>query len=499
MKKIAITAFWEFRRFILHMRFWVYTLIVPVAAAAVLLLPTYYYQHQQQDGNQVIGCVSLDTTDICQQLSNRLVLDWDTPDINQNILLEPIPPDTTEMLQMDMLELQALKSAWDSLQAAYQTIQKRREYLFGRPESGTKNRLLKESYDELIATREQLDITAESYADLKSRVETSLQEQTIRKADSLLAENRIGGYLLIKPDQFANGIVEYYTRMPRATGNLQVLEHALQVVLVEQRMRQFNFQPEQIYDVLHPVVIQEFVPEAVADYTFTVREIYLYPGFALLLLLLSLITSGGFVGTSVFFDQKNRLGELWQFDAGRTILLIGKFTGLWLLGAFQLILWGTAVYFFISLRLLNSFALPFFTWQFVQWLFAAFSIAFWMVAGWYAVAAMLSKDRSQWQQLTLCVHGLVLLPLLVSPYLLMAPGGLVARFLSFLPPFTPTFFLFRVVFATPPQIDFIIAGVIMFLVISISLMMLVRFQSGAIIELAKPHIWHRFTAMWQLR
>lgn len=310
MKKSFVIAFWEFRRFLLHTRFWVYTLLVPLVAAAALFLPTYYYQHQQRNTSLVIGCVSLDSTDICQQLSDRLVLDWDTPGISRNILLEPILPDTTELLRMDLLELQALKSALDSLQAAYQTIQKRREYLFGRPESGTKNRLLKESYDELIATREQLDVTEESYTDLKRRVEALLREQTLHKADSLLAENRIGGYLLLKPDRFASGIVEYFTRAPHTSGNLQMLEHALQVVSVEQRMRQYNFQTEQIYDVLHPVVIKEVLSEAVVNYAFTAREIYLYPGFALLLLLLSLITTGGFVGTSIFLDKKKSTGGI---------------------------------------------------------------------------------------------------------------------------------------------------------------------------------------------
>lgn len=499
MKKIAIIAFWEFRRFLLHTRFWVYTLLVPLVAAAVLFLPTYYYQHQQRDANQVVGCVSLDSTDICQQLSDRLVLDWDTPGISQNILLEPILPDTTEMLRMDLLELQALKSALDSLQSAYETIQKRREYLFGRPESGTKNRLLKESYDELIATREQLDITMESYTDSKHRVEAVLREQILHKADSLLAENRIGGYLLIKPDQFANGVVEYYTRMPHTSGNLQMLEHALQVVLVEQRMRQFNFQQEQIYDVLHPVVIKEVVSEAIVNYVFTAREIYLYPGFGLLLLLLSLITTGGFVGTTIFYDKKNQLGELWQLDAGRGVLLLGKFTGLWLLGVFQLLLWGSAVYFLMALGMLHRFSLPFFTGEFVQRAAVAFSVAFWMVAGWYALAAMLAKNRFQWQQYASGIHALVLLPLLASPYLLIAPGGLVARFLSFLPPFTPTFLLFRTTFAAPPHIDYVIAAVVMVLTISLWLMLLLRLQPATITDVSEPRIWQRLSTMWQLR
>ena len=499
MKKSFVIAFWEFRRFLLHTRFWVYTLLVPLVAAAALFLPTYYYQHQQQNTNLVIGCVSLDSTDICQQLSDRLVLDWDTPGISRNILLEPILPDTTELLRMDLLELQALKSALDSLQAAYQTIQKRREYLFGRPEAGTKNRLLKESYDELIATREQLDVTEESYTDLKRRVEALLREQTLHKADSLLAENRIGGYLLLKPDRFASGIVEYFTRAPHTSGNLQMLEHALQVVSVEQRMRQYNFQTEQIYDVLHPVVIKEVLSEAVVNYAFTAREIYLYPGFALLLLLLSLITTGGFVGTSIFLDKKNRLAELWQFDAGRATALLGKFIGLWLLGVFQLLLWGAVVYFLMALGMVHRYSLPFFTADFVRWALVAYSVAFWMIAGWYALAATLAKSYSQWQQYALSIHALVCLPLLASPYLLLAPGGLVARFLSFLPPFTPTFMLFRNIFAAPPQVDYVIAAVAMLLSIGFGLMMLIRLQPATIAEIAKPRIRQRFASMWQLR
>ncbi|RMH93712.1 MAG: hypothetical protein D6681_13545, partial [Calditrichaeota bacterium] len=204
MKRFWAIVGWEFSTHLKSRRFILMTLLGPLAVLGLILLPYYYINHQTNTQAR-IGCVEFDSTLYFPQISEQLAA---IDEGRASILLIPISADTTAELRQEITALQQMKNEVDSLEEALNKIKERRQYLFQRPASQTRRRLLEQSYEQLRTTREAKDLAQINYERMKTHLDSLLRAAVIMKADSMLLREEIEGYLLIEHEDFAQGRVE---------------------------------------------------------------------------------------------------------------------------------------------------------------------------------------------------------------------------------------------------------------------------------------------------
>ncbi len=459
MKRILVIAGWEFIQHLLSRSFWLLTLVAPLVFSAIVLIPAFQYQHSQTQQNQVIGCVAIDdSVGYCQRLAERLLGNPGPNEAAPAIFLEPILPDTTPDIQIDFLERDALRLSLDSLNEAYNKIQERRKYLFNRPESGTKTRLLAESYQELISTREQRDLSEIAFRQLNARLDTLVKKSALHNADSLLRINRIAGYVVIEPEKFSRGEVDFHAKQGLSFLRSKPLEQALQVMLVEERMRQQGVEISKIQELLQPVNIREILLEGNSRLEFNFISNYFAPVVVVIFLLIAIFTASRLLFNTMVAEKYQRTIETLIASTNTFQIIAGKVSGIGLLGLVQILVWMGVTWIlmffdmispdrFLFLTLENAGIFTFY--YFLGYLF--FGSILFGIGAFY-------PDEISARHASQVVTLLMIVPVVFFAYVIFAPNSMLVRLLSFLPMFSPAFMVLRTPLTEVPSLDYYITG-----------------------------------------
>lgn len=474
MKGFFLVTVWEFWRHLRSRKFLLATFVSPLIFAAILIIPSMYYEQSQVSREQIIGCVELDSTSYSQLLSERLSSQLDAAGSFPRVLLEPILPDTTPEMRHDFLKLETVKVLFDSLEEEYNKIKERRKYHFQRPDSPTKQKLLSESYNEMISTRELRDLAEIDYNRQRSAIDSMVEKAVLNKADSLLKSKRIAGYILVNARTFKEGVVEFHAGQPINFLRIQPLEHALQVMLVEERMQVEGITVSKIQELLKPIIIQELLVEGTTKHEFKFIVTYLPPVMAVLLLFIAIFTSGGFLLSSITSEKSKHVLELLLSSAHPAQLIAGKIIGLGFLGIFQVLLWMLIALLLILVRIIPADDIVFLTFENAGLFLFYFSLGYLLSASVFVGAGALSSlDRSS-HSLTQIIRILSVSPIALIILVLISPDSMLVRFLSFIPFLTPAFMVLRTPLGQPPLIDYYISSGIMVVTILLCLFVSAR-------------------------
>ncbi len=479
MRKFWVIAVWEFMKHLRSRNFLLATFISPLIFAGIVLIPSIYYEKSQASQNQVIGCVELDTTSYCQMISEQLAELYQHNDLHPRVLIEPIFPDTSTALRDDFFRLDTTRQRLDSLNEAYNKVKERRKYIFQRPASRNRTLQLSRSYEEMIRTRENRDLTEIEYNRLKMSLDSLLTEAVIKKADSLVEVKHVSGYLLIQPDRFREGEVEFHSRQPRSFLRLQFLEQAIQAVLIKQRMRQEGLSITQIQEYLRPIQIMEFLSEGKIKREFNFRITYLAPIVVVLFLFISIFTSSGYLFSSVIQEKSGKVVEPLLASVRTYQLLGGKLAGLGVLGLLQIFIWIAIVMLFVFTDIIPVKEYPFLNVHNAGIFILYFILGYLFFASIFAGVGSLSSSEQDAHNLTQVMRILSIFPIALVILVLLSPDSLLVRILSFIPFLTPTFMVLRTPLGEPPLVDYYISSGIMLF----SIIVLILF-SGRIYRLA---------------
>lgn len=465
MKRFFLVTIWEFWRHLLSRKFWLATFVTPLISAGIVLIPSIYYEQSQASQEQIIGCVELDSTSYSQLLSERLAGMLDSNHSYPRVLLEPILPDTTMNMREDFRQLDSSRTVLDSLNEAYNKIKERRKYHFQRPDSNTKQRLLTESYEEMISTRELRDLAEIEYNRLQAKIDSVVESSVLVKADSLLESKRIAGYILINTRTFREGIVEFHSTQPINFLRIQPLEHALQVMLVEERMREEGITVSKIQELLKPIEIQELLVEGSTKHEFKFMATYLAPTIAVIFLFIAIFTSSGFLFSSVTYEKSKHILELLISSVNTTQLISGKITGLGLLGIVQVLIWMFLTLMLILIRVIPAEDITILTFENAGLFLMYFVLGYLLSASVFIGVASLSSIEKGPHHFTQIIRILSVSPIALVVLVLLAPNSMLVRFLSFIPFLTPTFMILRTPLGQPPLVDYYVSSVIMVITI----------------------------------
>ena len=480
MRRAAVTALWELRRNLVRRAFLWSTLLTPALLAVLVLMPTWFYHHSQANRDLVIGMVEMDTTGYFQDLSERISATR-LPQGGSTILLEPILLDTTWSLRRDFVQLDTLQNRIDSLDERLNTIKERRNYVFQRPASETRTRRLAESYQEMRETREQRDFAEIEFSRIKTRLDTLVRHTLLERADSHLRVERLDGYLLIHPDTFSDGMVEFHSQHPINFLRLALLRDALQVTLVEERMAGEGITVEKIQEMLEPIVIQEYLLEGTHRHEFRLLVTYLVPVLVVLFLLTAQMTATGLLMRSLSRDKSERTSGFLQASAAPWELIAGKVAGIGVLGLLQIAVWMALFLLAAAVGLVPLKEIGFFTPVYAGLFVLYFLLGYLLFGAFYGMTAVLTPHHRAGHPLKRIMHGLAVLPVLFMFIVLLTPDSLLTRFLSFVPILTPAFMMLRIPLSHPPVIDLLVSAGIMVLLIIIGWFVAARlYRAGAV-------------------
>ncbi|HYE60669.1 MAG TPA: ABC transporter permease [Phycisphaerales bacterium] len=173
---------------------------------------------------------------------------------------------------------------------------------------------------------------------------------------------------------------------------------------------------------------------------------YLLPMGFMMLLWVSVFTSGQFLMTSTIEEKSNRIMEVLLSAVSPMQLMTGKIVGQ--MGAGLLIMTVYSGFGIASLLLFNRGDLL--EGASFGFLVAFFFIAFFTIAAMMAAVGSAVTDIHEAQALMMPIMLVVMIPMLLMMPIISAPSGMMATVMSFVPPISPFVMVLRMSSSQPP-------------------------------------------------
>jgi ABC-2 type transport system permease protein len=409
-----------------------------------------------------------------------------------------VKTDTSTGMKSRFKNLRFLKLELDSLEDEYNTVKERRKYTFQKPKTASREALLKNTYEELIQTREALDLAKLEHQRAKHLTDSLWRVAIVRHADELLISLQLEGYLLINPEEFAEGAVEFHSLLPSNFLDVDPLKQAVRVVIVEQRLKQENLRVDKIQEWLSPVIFREIHQQGSEKEEFDFLINYLGPIIVVFFLFISIFTSSGFLFSGVLKEKTNRVIELLLSSVNHNQLVAGKIFGLGLLGVFQIMIWYGITLILIVSDLLNVSEIGFLSLKNAGLFLLYFILGYLYFASIFVGIGSLFSNEEDAHHLNQFMRMLSILPIVLAILVLETPNSLLVRVLSFIPPLTPTFMILRTPLGNPPPMDYYLSIGIMLVSILISIYFAGKlFQVGSLLYGKKPGFKEIFSILFR--
>lgn len=254
------------------------------------------------------------------------------------------------------------------------------------------------------------------------------------------------------------------------------LEQMLQPAFTQYRLQVSGISPQDFASILTPTSVQMFSVSGEKDDPFA----FAIPLLTGMLLLIAILFSGQVLMQSVIKEKRNRIIEILLSSLSATELLAGKILAFGALTLIQVGIWlgvGVAV----ASRFVDLSAIGL-DYSLVLQSLPFFLLGYLLLATLFAAMAATMKDAESGSQ----AHGLVImipmLPLMLSAPLVMAPNGIFARVLSFIPIFTPATMLLRIGVTNVPLWELIATSVILLISTFFFLRIGARIYQGSLLK-----------------
>lgn len=262
----------------------------------------------------------------------------------------------------------------------------------------------------------------------------------------------LDGYLELPADAVAAGSASYYGRNVSNRFDLDVMERAVNDVLVGRRMVAAGLDPARVRELTHGLDLRKIRVSAAGE-----REergtALLMPVVMMMILYVGILMWGQQIMTSVIEEKNNRVVEVMAAGVAPTTLLAGKLLGVGAAGLTQFLVWSLSL---VALSLggagasIGEFPIPEVTPLLLVSFVLFFVLGFTLYAALYAAVGSAVNTVQEAQNLLFPV----MLPLIAAavffPTVLEAPDGPLALTLSLVPFFSPLIMFMRVAVQTPP-------------------------------------------------
>lgn len=292
--------------------------------------------------------------------------------------------------------------------------------------------------DRFVVTHEA--ITAE-------RIEARQQE-----LNQEIKADKLGGYVVLSPDVLESGKVAQRAKNPNDFAVIGRIRSALKQALIEERMTRVGISPAKVAEVSKDIEIN-FINDQGERETPMVKWAL---SFAMgIMLYISILVYGLYVMRGVMEEKQSRIIEVLLSSVKPFHLMLGKVTGIGLVSLTQVSIWVGSLFLITSIAAGQAIALggatiPRIPLSLIIFMLIFLVLGYFLYSTFYAMVGAMVSSEEDGQQAQMPITLLLVLPYILSSFVLSKPDGAIATVLSMIPFFSPILMFMRITVQQPP-------------------------------------------------
>ena len=445
MRNLIRIAIWEFNTRFKSKSFIFSTFVMPIMFSLFIILPLFLITYDSNVITKLIGIINLDqNNEIVETIQNHLNKNYRLDDYSPEYIILPISVENSKHYKTALENFNKVAHRKDSISKAYTDIKNLRARYFRRQDLQYKQYLLKKTYEEMIAIREDKDLIEIEYDNYKTQLDSVYESEARNSADSLLMQQIINAYLVLPEDIHTYGFIEYHSLNPGNLLESERIEKVINEVIIPSRLTNSNIDADQISMWFEPVKLKKF-----QLYNKSPKEWDFYIEFygsviGVVLLFMAIFTSGGFLFTSILQEKTNRVIEVLLSYANSKQIMAGKIFGLGFLGLLQVLIWLGITALFVIFNLFGAGSITFLSTGNALYFLLYFSLGYMLYASIFITIGSVFSSEQEAQQVNLILRTVAIIPVLLVFYFLKEPDSVIIRYLSYIPLLTPYFMIMKI-------------------------------------------------------
>lgn len=307
---------------------------------------------------------------------------------------------------------------------------------------------------------------------------------TIDSMSTLVLQKTLHGFIYlekINPDSFA---VTYHAENILSIRDLTRLEKKINQVITNSKLSELNIDPEIVNKLSKNYPLNTVKITSKGKEHFETEKAFLGGFFFSMILMISLITSGGLLVRSIVEEKSNRVIEILLSSCSAQDLMTGKIIGLSALGLTQIIVW-----LLVIISLAGPFALQYFKIENLVWSFVYFFLGYVLYTSIFVGIGSIGNTEQESQSIMNFVSLLLILPVMLTFQILENSNSIFIRILSYFPLTTTPMMTIRVNFFEISLTEKFVTILILIASIILSIKISSKIFRVAILSYGKfPHI-----------
>lgn len=318
--------------------------------------------------------------------------------------------------------------------------------------------------------------TADRFEVSREAIATNQLDQRVQELNQEITANKLGGYVILREEVLDNGEIEQRAKNPNDFAVIGRIRSALKQAVIEERMRRAGISPEKVAEVSKDISIN-FINDRGEQEAPLAKWVL---SFAMgIILYISILVYGLYVMRGVMEEKQSRIIEVLLSSVKPFQLMLGKVTGIGLVSLTQVSIWVGSMFVISSVAAAQAlafgdFKIPRIPISMVIFMLVYLVLGYFLYSTLYAMVGAMVSSEEDGQQMQMPITLLLVLPYLLSSFVLSKPDGTIAMVLSLIPFFSPILMFMRITVQQPPWWQ-----------IALSLVLLVGTIFGAIWVAAK--------------
>jgi ABC-2 type transport system permease protein len=444
IKTIFYISRWEFTTRFRTKSFLFSTFILPLVFSILITLPVYFITYDEQVSTKLIGFINLSKTRMVDTLQRHLNQNYTLENGSPEYIVLPVSVENSPDYRRALSELMEVEARKDSITGEYNRIKNLRASYYNNRALKNKDYLLQTSYNEMISTREAKDLVEIEYENYRVHLDSVYNREARAAADSLLLKNVLNAYVVMRPDVFDDGYVEYHSLV---AGNLlesERLQKIINEVIIRTRLKEEKIDNNIITQWLHPVSVKNYQLRAVGPTEWDFYFEFYGAVIGVVLLFMAIFTSGGFLFSSVLQEKTNRVIEMLLCYATSRQIMAGKIFGLGFLGLLQVLIWLCITAVFVLFNLFDIGEISYLNLENAFYFLHYFSLGYLLYAAIFVAIGAIFSSEQEAQQVNIILRTVAILPVLLVFLFLKQPNSEIITILTYIPLLTPYFMIMKI-------------------------------------------------------
>jgi ABC-2 type transport system permease protein len=456
MMKFFKIVIWELKLRLISKNFLFASLVLPVFFICLVYIPLINIEEEKPIR---IGFIDATPYNIFPIFNSQL-----TDHKLVKLQFSQIKSDTSENYLRYIKMQENVQFDIDTILNRYNLLKKEREDLFVKRKKTKedKQRIL-DLYIPQIAYKNRRDSLNIVQEDLSEQLVKSYAAEAKVIANKLLNDELLDAYIYLEPNVLESGKVEFHSLVPGNFILQDQIEHAINIIIVQNRLALAKVRPEQSKKILRPL---EFKSLQLKGNNIEISQTYANfygPIIGLLLLFTAVFSSVGHLFSGIIQEKNKRILEFVLNTMSKKILFNAKLIAMSFFGLIQILVWFIILFFMVQVDLFGLSTISFLTMQNFGFFILYYGLAYFFFASLVSGLSVVFSSESESSTMNLLIRILAITPLVFSLIILENPNSGLVSGLSYFPFFSPAFMIMRIeLSSTLPIMDIKITSAILF-------------------------------------